>query len=268
MVSYVLKEKRAIPKLGDALAKTSWCHVFLSLMSGILFNTQWMTPGQNFERLIQSVSSVFSHCCPSPFLFCTTKYYPCCNQCHSFIFQSTHCSPFYFYNDFESPNGFDGLVKAVNRDDGNPDRGPSDWFKLCNLDDLFLTANIGYVSLFVDTSGSMKLKTVKPSYNKFTSEVEARSKNVSLVWNPKEDCENFTATKVFAAMEMDTSRTSLPPKFLQPWRWIQVSSFSGFIYLWRTWESHTKILAFLLQKTIVLLGQSHTEGKLQRMFVM
>jgi hypothetical protein len=94
----------------------------------------------------------------------------------------------------------------VNRDDGNPDRGPSDWFKLCNLDDLFLTANIGYVSLFVDTSGSMKLKTVKPSYNKFTSEVEARSKNVSLVWNPKEDCENFTATKVFAAMEMDTSK--------------------------------------------------------------
>ncbi len=94
----------------------------------------------------------------------------------------------------------------MNHDDGNPDRGPSDWFKLCNFDDLYLTANIGYVSLFVDTSGSMKLKTVKPSYNKFTGEVEARSKNVSLVWNPKEDCKNFTATKVFAAMEMGTSK--------------------------------------------------------------
>jgi len=63
------------------------------------------------------------------------------------------------------------LYSTVNRDNGSPFFA-SDWFTICGLGTY--PANT-LVSLFIDTSGSMTLRTVQASYNKFLADCQANN---------------------------------------------------------------------------------------------
>ena len=80
-------------------------------------------------------------------------------------------------------NGFTFGPVIVNRDDGNPDN-ITDWYKICNIDDLPEGSSI---ALFIDTSGSMTLQTVRASYDAFLAKLNERNITVTSVTNSSED---------------------------------------------------------------------------------
>ena len=72
-------------------------------------------------------------------------------------------------------NGLTFGPVIVNRDDNNPGN-ESDWYKICNIDDLPEGSSI---ALFIDGSGSMTQATVQASYNKFITKLA--EKNISII---------------------------------------------------------------------------------------
>lgn len=84
-------------------------------------------------------------------------------------------------------DGVDRTIFAdVSRDAGVVEDA-SDWFAECNLAELIASTPIGFIGLFLDTSGSMRLATVRASYDKFIAEVEASGQLISRVCNPREN---------------------------------------------------------------------------------
>lgn len=72
----------------------------------------------------------------------------------------------------------------VNRDEGNEDN-TTDWFSLCKVDEL---PDGSTISLFIDTSGSMTLDTVKASYDLFIAKCNEKNITIaSVVENNNED---------------------------------------------------------------------------------
>lgn len=67
--------------------------------------------------------------------------------------------------------GLDYGPIAVNRDNGNANN-KSDWYSICNLDQLPSGSTIG---VFIDTSGSMNLSTVRASYDYLLQRIAARN---------------------------------------------------------------------------------------------
>lgn len=67
--------------------------------------------------------------------------------------------------------GLDQGPFAVNRDNGNANN-KSDWYAICNLDQLPSGSQIG---IFIDTSGSMDLGTVRASYDYLLQRIAARN---------------------------------------------------------------------------------------------
>ena len=64
----------------------------------------------------------------------------------------------------------------------------SDWFDICKLSQYTSsTSTIGFVGLFIDTSGSMTLNTVLASYNKFREDVAAAGLSIATVQNSAEN---------------------------------------------------------------------------------
>jgi len=87
--------------------------------------------------------------------------------------------PVGFYNDTLSPDNIDRTIALeVNRDGGNSTL-ISNWLTLCELDKLS-NNSIGFVGLFVDTSGSMTLSTVQASYDKFIN-VDSKAAGLKIV---------------------------------------------------------------------------------------
>ena len=80
-------------------------------------------------------------------------------------------------------NGFTFGPVIVNRDNGNPDN-ITDWYKLCNIDDI---PDGSSIALFIDTSGSMTLQTVRASYDAFLAKLNERNITVTSVTNSSED---------------------------------------------------------------------------------
>lgn len=77
-------------------------------------------------------------------------------------------------DDVNNPDGIDRTtVVTVTRDGqyGCSDASTSDWFSECGLD-ILSPASITFLGLFIDTSGSMTLSTVKPAYDKFLLKIE------------------------------------------------------------------------------------------------
>jgi hypothetical protein len=100
----------------------------------------------------------------------------------------------------------------------------------------------------------MKLKTVKPSFNKlslYRGEVEARGKKVSRVCNPKEDAKNSTTVEVFPAMEMGTS------KLIQ---WVH-------LFMEDLGVPYQGPSILVPEDNSATRSTTHTEGKLRRMFL-
>lgn len=84
-----------------------------------------------------------------------------------------------------NPDGIDRtLVVQVSRDGGDVTR-QSDWFSACNLD-MLSQSSITFIGLFIDTSGSMTLNTVRASYNTFLSAMEAAGAEFDQVFNGRE----------------------------------------------------------------------------------
>jgi len=106
----------------------------------------------------------------------------------TFISHSCSFSPLRptgFFNDTLSPDGVDRtIVSNVARDNGF-EASRSDWFEICRLD-RFTASAIGFIGLFVDTSGSMTLNTVRASYNFFLSRVADSNNTVANVFNGQE----------------------------------------------------------------------------------
>ena len=71
----------------------------------------------------------------------------------------------------------------VNRDQGTT-ANASDWYTICNLDQI---PNNSKVALFIDTSGSMTMNTVKASYDLLVSKLNARGITFITVQNSQED---------------------------------------------------------------------------------
>lgn len=71
----------------------------------------------------------------------------------------------------------------VNRDESRVDF-VSDWYALCGLD---LVPDNAHIALFIDTSGSMSLDTVKASYDLFMGKLAARGIQIVTVYNGEED---------------------------------------------------------------------------------
>ena len=80
-------------------------------------------------------------------------------------------------------NGLTFGPVIVNRDDSNPGN-ESDWYKICNIDDLPEGSSI---ALFIDTSGSMTLNTVKASYDAFVAKLNEKNITITTVTNNNED---------------------------------------------------------------------------------
>lgn len=76
------------------------------------------------------------------------------------------------------------VALTVNRDNGNAELA-SDWLNACQLGDLS-PSSIQFVGLFVDTSGSMTLNTVRSSYDKFLVDLEAAGLTFAQVFNNQE----------------------------------------------------------------------------------
>lgn len=80
----------------------------------------------------------------------------------------------------------DGLTFGpviVNRDGGTT-ADATDWYKICNLDDLPEGSSI---ALFIDTSGSMTLQTVRASYDLLVEKLNAKGITITTVTNNQED---------------------------------------------------------------------------------
>lgn len=80
----------------------------------------------------------------------------------------------------------DGLTfgpVTVNRDNGTT-ADATDWYKICNLDDLPEGSSI---ALFIDTSGSMTLQTVRASYDLLVEKLNAKGITITTVTNNQED---------------------------------------------------------------------------------
>ena len=71
----------------------------------------------------------------------------------------------------------------VNRDDGNI-LDVSDWYEICSLDQL---PEGGKVAIFIDTSGSMNMRTVSQSYDKLVQKLNERNITIITVTNSDED---------------------------------------------------------------------------------
>ena len=76
------------------------------------------------------------------------------------------------------------VALTVNRDGGNAELA-SDWFNACQLSDLS-PSSIQFVGLFIDTSGSMTLNTVRASYDKFLVDLAAAGLTFAQVFNNQE----------------------------------------------------------------------------------
>jgi hypothetical protein len=74
-------------------------------------------------------------------------------------------------------------VHYVTRDEGNTTA--DNWFELCGLGELG-TANVPYLGLFIDGSGSMGKRTVELSYNKFLEDASAANFTICEVHNSDE----------------------------------------------------------------------------------
>lgn len=74
---------------------------------------------------------------------------------------------------------------AVNRDNGN-DGQASDWFNICDLGNE-LAGTV--ISVFIDTSGSMRLSTVQASYDKFYEDCAAA--NIDVVFDTQSGGERW-----------------------------------------------------------------------------
>ena len=80
----------------------------------------------------------------------------------------------------------DGLTFGpviVNRDDGTT-ADATDWYKICNLDDLPEGSSI---ALFIDTSGSMTMSTIQASYDLLVEKLNAKGITITTVTNNQED---------------------------------------------------------------------------------
>jgi len=78
------------------------------------------------------------------------------------------------------------IFEVVNRDFGN-DNKISDWFELCNLDDL-RSEGVGRVAFFIDESGSMDRNTVSASFDNFEERLIAENLEVVAgIYNEDED---------------------------------------------------------------------------------
>ena len=80
-------------------------------------------------------------------------------------------------------NGFTFGPVIVNRDNGNA-ANATDWYKICNIDDLPEGSSI---ALFIDTSGSMTLQTVRASYDAFVAKLNEKNITITTVTNNSED---------------------------------------------------------------------------------
>lgn len=84
-----------------------------------------------------------------------------------------------------NPDGFDRtLAVRVNRDNGNV-AAASDWFSTCQLDRLS-PSSVPFVGLFIDTSGSMNLGTVRASYDRFLTALSSANLTYAQVFNGAE----------------------------------------------------------------------------------
>ena len=59
-----------------------------------------------------------------------------------------------------------------------------DWYDICSLDQL---PEGGKVAIFIDTSGSMNMRTVSQSYDKLVQKLNERNITIITVTNPNED---------------------------------------------------------------------------------
>ena len=80
-------------------------------------------------------------------------------------------------------NGLTFGPVIVNRD-GGATANATDWYKICNLDDLPEGSSI---ALFIDTSGSMTLQTVRASYDLLVEKLNAKGITITTVTNNQED---------------------------------------------------------------------------------
>ena len=98
-----------------------------------------------------------------------------------FVLRPTHPSLPLYTPQGPGPNFFGPI--AVARDQGNVALR-SDWYALCNLDELPMNS---FIALFVDNSGSMTTATVQASYNYFMQRLQERGIGVVVVENGDED---------------------------------------------------------------------------------
>ena len=80
-------------------------------------------------------------------------------------------------------NGLTFGPVIVNRDNGNA-ANATDWYKICKIDDLPEGSSI---ALFIDTSGSMTLQTVRASYDAFVAKLNEKNITITTVTNNSED---------------------------------------------------------------------------------
>ena len=80
-------------------------------------------------------------------------------------------------------NGLTFGPVIVNRDGGTA-ANATDWYKICNIDDLPEGSSI---ALFIDTSGSMTLQTVRASYDAFVAKLNEKNITITTVTNNDED---------------------------------------------------------------------------------
>jgi hypothetical protein len=76
-------------------------------------------------------------------------------------------------------------VATVNRDNGDTAL-ESDWFDICGLS-VYSSASVPFIGLFIDQSGSMTLRTVQASYNKFVVDMTAAGLSFREVTNANEN---------------------------------------------------------------------------------
>ena len=80
-------------------------------------------------------------------------------------------------------NGLTFGPVIVNRDGGTA-ADATDWYKICKIDDLPEGSSI---ALFIDTSGSMTLQTVRASYDAFVAKLNEKNITITTVTNNQED---------------------------------------------------------------------------------
>ena len=80
-------------------------------------------------------------------------------------------------------NGLTFGPVQVNRDGGTV-ANATDWYKICNIDDLPEGSSI---ALFIDGSGSMTQATVQASYNAFVAKLNEKNITITTVTNGNED---------------------------------------------------------------------------------